>query len=177
MVDRRQLARISQRGLTLIELLVVMVILALASSLVLLNAPPGRTAVQKDAERFAAKLKFAEDEAIATGSQLRLAVDARGYWFEKRVAGEWSREASPRNLQATAFDRSTVGVIAIEDKSLANDDALGAPREIAKRDEKIKYVRLDPIGSPAIFSLTFTSRDGRWIVSSSASGEIETVHE
>ena len=78
----RKIARARQRGLTLVELLVVIVILALASSVVLLTAPPSRPEVRDEAERFAARMQLALDHAITSTAPVRVKIDPSGYVFE-----------------------------------------------------------------------------------------------
>ncbi|OFX05720.1 MAG: type II secretion system protein GspH [Alphaproteobacteria bacterium RIFCSPHIGHO2_12_FULL_63_12] len=89
----RKIIRNAQRGLTLIELLVVIVILALASSLVLLTAPPTRPPVRDEAERFARRMELALDEAITSSRPMRVKIDALGYVFEQLDPPEPGKEA------------------------------------------------------------------------------------
>lgn len=162
--------RAGERGLTLVELLVVMVILGLASSLVLLNAPPSRAIVERDALRFASSVKIALDDMVMTGATYRLIVDATGYGFERFLGGEWSTEEIDRAFQRVEFNNGVTATVEIEDAALANARALGeAPPNEAEEDEP-KIIRLDPIGPPATFTLRLLSPQGAYLVSLGADG-------
>lgn len=164
--------RAGERGLTLIELLVVIVILGLASSLVLLNAPPSRAAVERDAIRFASTVKIALDEMVMTGAAYRLVVDATGYGYERFVSGEWITDGVDRAFQRVDFDRGIVATIEIEDDALANARALGEEQPQKSDEEEPKIIRLDPIGPPATFSVRLLSAEGSYIVRLGADGAL-----
>lgn len=175
-----------QRGLTLVELLVVIVILALASSVVLLNAPPSRPEVRDDAERFAARLQLVMDEAVATGAVMRIAIDAKGYKFERLKAGEWSGSGGDRVLGRAEFDDRSIAKVEIKDAANDNARALGGeerPSELAgengedgdedeDEDEEKSEIPLDPLGVQTAFSVRFTSSDGVWLVTVDEGGAI-----
>jgi general secretion pathway protein H len=161
-----------ERGLTLVELLVVMVILGLASSLVLLNAPPSRAVVERDALRFASSVKIALDEMVMTGATYRLVVDATGYGFERYVRGEWVTEGIDRAFQRAEFDNGVTATVEIADAALANARALGDDPPTEGEDDEPKIIRLDPIGPPATFTLRLLSAQGAYLVSLGADGAI-----
>lgn len=162
--------RAGERGLTLVELLVVMVILGLASSLVLLNAPPSRAAVERDALRFASSVKIALDEMLMTGASYRLVVDATGYGFERFAGGEWVTDGIDRAFQRAEFDNGVLATVEIEDPALANARALGDAAPEAADEDEPKIIRLDPIGQPATFTLRLQSPQGAYIVSLGGDG-------
>lgn len=166
------MTRAGERGLTLVELLVVMVILGLASSLVLLNAPPSRAVVERDALRFASSVKIALDEMVMTGATYRLVVDATGFGFERFQAGEWSAEEIDRAFQRVEFDNGVTATVEIEDAALANARELGEDPPDEVEDDEPKIIRLDPIGPPATFTLRLLSPDGAYLVSLGGDGAI-----
>lgn len=161
-----------ERGLTLVELLVVMVILGLASSLVLLNAPPSRAAVERDALRFASSVKIALDDMVMTGATYRLVVDSTGYGFERYIRGEWVTEGIDRAFQRAEFDNGVTATVEIEDAALANARALGDDPPAEAEDDEPKIIRFDPIGMPATFTLRLLSAQGAYLVSLGADGAI-----
>lgn len=164
--------RAGERGLTLVELLVVMVILGLASSLVLLNAPPSRAVVERDALRFASSVKIALDEMVMTGATYRLVVDATGYGFERYQRGEWKADGVDGAFQRVEFDNGVTASVEIEDAALANARALGEdPPEETEEDEP-KIIRLDPIGPPATFTMRLLSPQGAYLVSLGGDGAV-----
>jgi general secretion pathway protein H len=161
-----------ERGLTLVELLVVIVILGLASSLVLLNAPPSRAVVERDALRLAATVKVALDEMVMTGAAYRLAIDATGYGFERYADGEWKAAGIDRTFQRTEFDNGVIATVEFNDAALANAQALGDEKPADAEEDEPKIIRLDPIGAPVTFTARLTSPQGSYLVSMSADGEI-----
>lgn len=161
-----------ERGLTLVELLVVIVILGLASSLVLLNAPPSRAEVERDALRFAASVKVALDEMVMTGASYRLVIDTAGYGFERLAGGEWVTEGIDRAFQRAAFDNGVLATIEFNDAALANSEALGDEKPAEIDDGEPKIIRLDPIGAPVTFTARLTSSQGSYLVRLGADGEL-----
>ncbi len=163
-----------QRGLTLVELLVVIAILALASSVVMLTAPPVRPAVRDDAERFAARTEMALDDMISSGRVLRLSIDPTGYEFEALAGGEWSPPERAAHLSRRKFDGRTSVMLEFEDRTIANLRALGAEEAVsaddqpngagADRDKDARTVPLDPLGGQTPFSVRFSSPAGSWVV-------------
>ncbi|NWG92695.1 MAG: GspH/FimT family pseudopilin [Parvularculaceae bacterium] len=172
----RQIERPRERGLTLVELLVVIVILALASSVVLLNAPPSRPKVKEDAERFAARLALAMDEAIATGGVMRISIDAKGYQFERMQAGEWTPLDDDRIFGRRDFDKGSLAKVEIKDAAYDNARALGGeerPDAAEEGDDKEKTeIALDPLGVQTAFSVRFSSADGAFVVTVDEGGGI-----
>jgi general secretion pathway protein H len=78
----------SERGFTLVEVLVVLLILSLATSFVLVTLPDARPSLTVEAERFAARLQRAREEAIFTNRTVEIRITAEGYGFDVRQAGE-----------------------------------------------------------------------------------------
>ena len=66
----------NRAGFTLVELLMVVAIIGLAAGAVVLSVPDPRPSVAEDAERFAARLSRAREEAIL--SNRPVAVDPTG---------------------------------------------------------------------------------------------------
>jgi general secretion pathway protein H len=176
----RQIAGREQRGLTLIELLVVVVILALASSIVLLNAPPSRPAVRDDAERFAARMQLALDEAIASGSPMRVSIDPAGYAFEALKDDAWTALDKAAFLARNDFDKRTTATPEIDDAANDNARALGVDESDETSDEEEKgvvHIPLDPLGAQAAFKVRFSSADGAWIVSVSDGAKVSVTQD
>jgi general secretion pathway protein H len=76
-------------GFTLIELMVVITIIALASAVVVFAIPDPRGRVVDEAERFAARVLAARDDAVVQGRDVRVRVSAGGYSVERRRRGTW----------------------------------------------------------------------------------------
>ncbi len=166
------MTRAGERGLTLVELLVVLVILGLASSLVLLNAPPSRAVVERDALRFAASVKVALDEMVMTGATYRLVIDAAGYGYERYAGGAWAADGIDRAFRRVDFDKGVTATVEIEDAALANARALGEDPPDAAEDDEPKVIRLDPIGPPATFTMRLLSPEGAYLVTLGGDGAV-----
>jgi len=197
----RKIARTGQHGLTLVELLVVIVILALASSVVLLTAPPTRPQVRDEAERFAARMQLALDHSITSTKPVRVKIDTSGYLFEALASAEAEKENSESELdeeeesgpemsrwKAVAdvpalarreFEKGVTVTPEIADAANDNARALGdggGPEDESDEEKGAYAIPLDPLGSQMAFSLRFYSRDGVWTASVDAGGKV-TVKE
>lgn len=171
----RKVTRRRQRGLTLVELLVVVAILAIASSVVMLTAPPLRPKVRDDAERFAARLQLALDQSISSTAPMRLSLDAKGYAFETFGPEGWAAIDKIPALSPQLFDKRTTATAEIDDASNGNSLALGAEEE--EGEEGIYLVPLDALGAQQSFGVTFTSADGGWNVRLDATGGVTVTRD
>jgi general secretion pathway protein H len=79
----------NDRGFTLIELMVVITIIALASAAVVFAIPDPNGRVFDEAERFAARVLAARDDAVVQGRDVRVRVTVSGYSVERRRRGTW----------------------------------------------------------------------------------------
>ena len=78
-----------ERGFTLIELMIVITLIALIAGAAALALPDPAGGVRNEAERFAARARAAQAEAIVDAAPVSLWVTAGGYGFEERRAGAW----------------------------------------------------------------------------------------
>lgn len=77
-------------GFTLVELLMTVAIIGLAAGAVVLSVPDPRPSVAEDAERFAARLSRAREEAVLTNRPVAVEATAAGYGFSVFDGAEWS---------------------------------------------------------------------------------------
>ena len=77
-------------GFTLVELLMVVAIIGLAAGAVVLSVPDPRPSVAQDAERFAARLSRARDEAILSNRPVAVETTPAGYAFTVFDGAAWS---------------------------------------------------------------------------------------
>ncbi|WP_313001231.1 GspH/FimT family pseudopilin [Brevundimonas sp.] len=82
--------RRSRAGFTLVELLMVVAIMGLAASAVVLAVPDPRPPVGDEAERFAARLVRAREEALLTNRAVAVEATAGGYAFSSFDGVQWS---------------------------------------------------------------------------------------
>ncbi|MDI1326785.1 MAG: GspH/FimT family pseudopilin [Brevundimonas sp.] len=83
-------AKKTRAGFTLVELLMVVAILGLAAGAVVLAVPDPRPAVGVEAERFAARLSRARDEAVLSNRPVAVEVTPTGYAFTVFDGRAWS---------------------------------------------------------------------------------------
>lgn len=77
-------------GFTLVELMVVIAIIGVAAGAVLLSMPDPRPTLAVEAERFAARLTLAREEAVMTNRPVALRAEAAGYGFESFDGAAWT---------------------------------------------------------------------------------------
>ncbi|MBJ6983907.1 GspH/FimT family pseudopilin [Luteimonas sp. MC1750] len=126
------------RGFTLVELMVTLVVIGLAGAAVALTLPTGDDMLRKDADRFAARLGHARDEAILGMRAVEVAVTARGYGFSRRRFEGW------QPIDGRAF--------------AAVDWTRGTRPQLARRDAPLA-IRFDPTGAATPAALVLL-RDG-----------------
>lgn len=141
--------KLAPNGFTLVEMLVVIFLLGLASAAVVLMLPGGDSTVRNDAERLAARLAAARDEAVMQARPVAVWTRASGYGFEQRFEGQW-RAHPDAAFKARNFDNGTF--IAGTAQNRIVFDATGLP------------------SSPAEIDLM--NGEGRSRISVSASGEV-----
>lgn len=76
-------------GFTLVELIVVVALIGLASTVVVLTMPDDQARLQREAERFAARLVHARQSAILGLRPIEVTVTAQGYGFTREDLGRW----------------------------------------------------------------------------------------
>ncbi len=86
----RHSATETRAGFTLVELLMTVAIIGLAAGAVVLSVPDPRPSVAGDAERFAARLSRAGEEAVLTNRPVAVEATAAGYGFSTFDGSDWS---------------------------------------------------------------------------------------
>lgn len=137
-------------GFTLVELLMVVAILGLAAGAVVLAVPDPRPAVGAEAERFAARLSRARDEAVLSNRPVAVEVTPTGYAFTAFGGRAWSALSDgpfgPETWQAAT-------AIAPEEGARFIFDPTGVAEPIAltlARDGKRRTVSVDGAGEVRI---------------------------
>jgi general secretion pathway protein H len=82
--------RVRRAGFTLVELLMTVAILGLAAGAVVLSVPDPRPSVSDDAERFAARLTRAREEAVLSNRPVAVETTAAGYGFSVFDGRAWT---------------------------------------------------------------------------------------
>ena len=79
----------NRQGFTLVEMMVVLAVLGLVAAVVVVAIPDGRMTLAAEGERFAARLKRAQEEAVLVNRPVELAMTDAGYAFRVRTANGW----------------------------------------------------------------------------------------
>ncbi|WP_110297046.1 type II secretion system minor pseudopilin GspH [Blastomonas natatoria] len=77
------------QGFTLIELMVVLFIIGLVAGAVVLALPGDSAALSEDADRFAARVAAARDEAVVSARPIAVWIAPSGYGFDARQDRKW----------------------------------------------------------------------------------------
>ena len=143
----------SESGFTLIEMLVVLAILGVAAGAVLLTAPDSRRALIDEAERFAAGLERAKEEAVLTTRTVDVQITPEGYAFGVTSRG-LRRPLDQRPFGSVTWSEDTTAVLSRSDqRSRIAFDSTGIATPIAVdlyRSDGHVRVRVDMAGSVKI---------------------------
>lgn len=118
----------ARNGFSLVEMMVVLFVMGLLATAAVLAMPGDDRKLRDEAERFAARTLAARDEAIVGARPVSLVVNEGGYYFERRIEGQW--QALPgRGFGLTGWGEGTraeVGRqrIVFDSLGLASSDAL-----------------------------------------------------
>jgi len=82
--------RASRAGFTLVELLMTVAIIGLAAGAVVLSVPDPRPSVAQEAERLAARLTRAREEAVLSNRPVAVETMPGGYAFSSFDGANWS---------------------------------------------------------------------------------------
>jgi general secretion pathway protein H len=129
-------------GFTLVEMMVVIFLLGLASAAVVLTLPNGDSTARNEAERMAARLAAARDEAVLQSRPIAFWTRASGYGFERRTDGRWQPHLEGP-FGARSFEKGTRITGATQSRIVF--DATGLPSAaaeilLASRDERSRIV-------------------------------------
>jgi general secretion pathway protein H len=97
-------------GFTLVEMLVVLAILGVAAGAILLTVPDSRQSLTREAERFAASLVRAKEEAVLTNRIVDVRITPEGYEFGATTRGV-RRPLAGRAFGSVAWNEETTAMI------------------------------------------------------------------
>ncbi len=148
-----------------------MAILALAATIVIINAPPPQSTARAAASEFADALRAAVDDAVVAGGVHRLEV-APDKW---RIS-----EFEDRNWKAFRQGSDTVDLsltVDVEEVAKSNLSALTGERGAQRERDAPVIIAVDPFGDAPAFILRFQDGRENWSVSHTANGDIGVARE
>lgn len=117
-----------QSGFTLLELMVVLTIIGFISAAVIVAIPDPRGRVVEDADRFAARVAAARDEAVVTARPMGLWVSASGYGFQRRDGAMWI-QMTDRPFAMTNWKTGTRALVGAQGRQQIAFDGTGLPTD------------------------------------------------
>lgn len=171
MDGRATIVRRTECGLTLLELLVVISILALLVTVAVFNAPPPRSSARDEAERFAARLTVARQDAVLEGAVMSVEMTPRSYLVARYANGEWRVDENAGRFGERSLARGVTAALTLEDAALANKPG---DRRGMRADNPQRIV-LDPIGIAPKFSVEFVDSRSRWLVRGGEGQKFEVI--
>ncbi len=145
-----------ESGFSLIEMLVVVFIIALASTVVLLNLPSSQGQSLKDADQIKRDLQRAHYESIASGELIGFVAHRFGYQFLSYSDRQWIARSNLREIDKDArsnLERTNLVVNALETEA---DD-----REEDDSNPELKPdIIFFPVGEATGAALTLQSPGG-----------------
>jgi len=158
----------TQRGFTLIEIMVVITIVAVLMGAVTLSFPrTGDNLLKEQAERFAALITLAQDEAILQSSELGLLVHKGGYIYYRNENNSWVPYSS-RPFSRRQFPVGISSSMVIEGDSFSLKDG----------DKQMPQIIIFSSGEMTAFTYRLTyQKDSNITLKVSATGDIEKIVE
>lgn len=148
-----------------------MAILALAATIVIINAPPQQSTARTGADEFSIALQNADDGAIVAGGVHRLEISAEKW----RIARFENREWAPY-WESTAADGLTL-TVDVEEIAQSNLSALTGERGEKRKRNAPVIIAIDPFGDAPPFALQFRGDRESWSVQRLADGDIKMARE
>lgn len=167
-MNRRSGIGKSQRGVSLVEILIVLMIAAMVAGVVIVSAPPLRSASQDESERFAARIAMAAEAAVTRGELIGLKVAKEGYRFYRYDRGEWQPYGG--GIEGGAFPPEAAVSLKLEDAAAKNEQS-ETKKETEERPRP--NVMFSPTGETTPFEIVFQERREINAVALDGAGKVE----
>ncbi len=143
-------------------------ILALAATIVLINAPTRRSEARSAATEFSGALTAAIDDAVVAGGVHRLEVTADKWRIARFEDEDWKDFRRSDTQGAVQFS------IEVEEAAESNISALTGERPQQRGRDEPSIISIDPFGDTPAFSVQFRSEQESWTVRHNEQGDITT---
>lgn len=167
-MNRRSGIGKAQHGVSLVEILIVLMIAAMVAGVVIVSAPPLRSASQDESERFAARIAMAAEAAVTRGEVIGLQVAQEGYRFYRYDRGEW--KAYGAGIEGGAFPPDAAVELTLEDAAKKNELS-ETKKETEERPRP--NVTFSPTGETTPFEIAFQERRDIIAVALDGAGKVE----
>ena len=136
-------------GFTLVELMVVLLIIGLMASVVVFAFPSGSSALEEDAQRFAARAAALRDNAILQSRPMAVQVTPSGYSFLERRKGSWS-VLEDKPFVSTDWSDGVSAAIGESGPMMISFESTGLPSDqaelVLQGDGQSRSVLIAPMG-------------------------------
>tara|TARA_R110002033_G_scaffold8406_10_gene28930 strand:- start:160 stop:639 length:480 start_codon:yes stop_codon:yes gene_type:complete len=136
-------------GFTLVELMVVLLIIGLMASIVVFSFPGGSSALEEDAQRFAARTAALRDNAILQSRPMAVQVTSSGYSFLERRKGSWS-VIEDKPFVSTNWSSGVSAATGEEGPMMISFESTGLPSDqaelILQGKEQSRRILIAPMG-------------------------------
>jgi len=143
----RERARQARPGFTLVELMMTVAIIGLAAGAVVVSIPDPRPPVGVEAERFAARLTRAREEAVMTNRAVAVEATPGGYDFTTFDGERWL-PLTQRPFGPERWSEGTRMVADIDPARVVFDPTgVSDPAVVTlSRDQSLRRIRIDGAG-------------------------------
>lgn len=130
------LRRSAEHGFTLVEMMVVIAIVGLASAAVVVAMPDPRGRLTDDAERFAARVRVAQDSAVIEARTVSVWIAPGGYGFDVYRRDGW-QPMPERDLRVVQWSSGVRPILA----GVMRDRVVFDPTGLADRPLDLRLER------------------------------------
>ncbi len=163
----------AEAGFTLVEIMIVVFIIALMSTVVIVNLPAGKPAAATRVDALHRDLTRAAREAIVSGEPLALAVRDGRYRFERYRGGYWSPAGAVAGGAGSGAGAVTVEVFREgEDRLQARRDSSRTGQPDDSFERKLVF---SPVGDATPVEIYVTDGVYRRGLAVSSNGEIRRI--
>jgi len=164
-------------GYTLVELLIVLAIVALVASVAVLNAPPPANDARREADRFAARLQAASQQAIMSGAVIGLDLSAQDYRFYVYDRGAWSL-ADEASLAPGRFPSDVSVLVEIPGQAEGNEARGNDQGGVENSDDgAAPVIFFTPTGETTPLHLRFAARRRFWTLDLDSGGKVSVARD